>query len=297
MTARPNFFIVGAPKCGTTAWAEYLRTHPQIGFARQKEPHYFNTDFPDFRWARSQADYLSFFEGCEGKTAIGEASVMYLYSSEAAANIARFDPGAKILIFLRDPVRFLPSYHNQLLLNLDEDIRDFGQAWALSGERAKALPSTCRDAKFLDYPAAARFAQQIQRYRAHFPDAQIKILRMEEWKPNPRAAYLDVLEFLGLPDDGRVDFPVIHKAKHHSSGAVAKLIQRPPGWALRVAAAVRRVLGLKRLGLSKLLRRMNTGTGYAKRDEENAELQDEIRAALAEDQALLQQIFKERSHG
>ena len=41
---RPNFFIVGAPKCGTTSLDEYLRQHPNVFISRPKEPHYFSTD-------------------------------------------------------------------------------------------------------------------------------------------------------------------------------------------------------------------------------------------------------------
>jgi hypothetical protein len=37
----PNFLIVGAPKCGTTALYHYLRQHPQVFLPRRKEPYYF----------------------------------------------------------------------------------------------------------------------------------------------------------------------------------------------------------------------------------------------------------------
>jgi len=116
----PNFFIVGAPKCGTTAWVEYLESHPDICFSSAKEPHFFNTDFPGFRWANSLDEYLLFFNECEGTKVIGEASVQYLYSNDSAKNIAGISPSAKILIFLRSPSSFLRSYHNQLLINCDE---------------------------------------------------------------------------------------------------------------------------------------------------------------------------------
>ncbi len=52
---RPNFFIVGAPKCGTTAWVRYLEDHPDVYFSPSKEPHYFCTDFPTLGAATSQA--------------------------------------------------------------------------------------------------------------------------------------------------------------------------------------------------------------------------------------------------
>ena len=38
--ARP-FFIVGAPRCGTTALSKYLAENPEICFAKPKETHFF----------------------------------------------------------------------------------------------------------------------------------------------------------------------------------------------------------------------------------------------------------------
>ncbi|MDD9875087.1 MAG: sulfotransferase, partial [Gammaproteobacteria bacterium] len=39
---KPNFFIIGAPKCGTTSLDAWLKSHPRI-FTAVKEPNYFNT--------------------------------------------------------------------------------------------------------------------------------------------------------------------------------------------------------------------------------------------------------------
>ena len=55
---RPNFFIIGAPKSGTTAMAGYLGDHPGIHFCEPKEPCFFATDFPGQRLAESEEDYL-----------------------------------------------------------------------------------------------------------------------------------------------------------------------------------------------------------------------------------------------
>jgi hypothetical protein len=35
---KPNLFIVGAPKCGTTEWVHYLKSHLDICFPDRKEP-------------------------------------------------------------------------------------------------------------------------------------------------------------------------------------------------------------------------------------------------------------------
>lgn len=280
---RPNFFIVGAPKCGTTAWVEYLSTHPEIAFSTHKEPHYFNTDFPGFRWATNEAEYLAEFDHVTDEKCIGEASVEYLYSDKAASNIATFDPKARIIIFLREPAAFLRSYHNQLLLNLDEDLTDFAQAWALSGKReADRIPDTCREPKFLNYKKVGRFSEQVGRYRDRFPDDQIKIMWFDQWSMDPRSSYVELLEFLGVEDDGRTDFPVVHGAKHSASKTISKLVQRPPGWALSLSSGIKRTLGLKRLGLAAKLRDINTRKGYAQNAKDD-ELEKEIAAYFESD--------------
>jgi lipid A disaccharide synthetase len=40
-TVRPGFFVVGAPKCGTTSLYAYLKQHPQIYLPRIKELNFF----------------------------------------------------------------------------------------------------------------------------------------------------------------------------------------------------------------------------------------------------------------
>jgi hypothetical protein len=82
---RPDFFIVGAPKCGTTALCSYLREHPDIFMPLWKEPHYFGTDL-----RRSQPvdleTYLSYFAEAGEQLRVGEASTSYLYSKTCGGN-------------------------------------------------------------------------------------------------------------------------------------------------------------------------------------------------------------------
>lgn len=94
---KPNFFIIGAPKCGTTALCEYLRAHPRIGMSIPKEPHYFCTDCTTrFRTIYTQQEYLRCFDHVQDGCAVaGEGSVWYLFSEAAVVNILRFAPDAK----------------------------------------------------------------------------------------------------------------------------------------------------------------------------------------------------------
>ena len=78
--ARPNFFVLGAPKCGTTTLHEVLTAHPHIFMTKEKEPHFFDTDT---YYNRGLDRYLrDHFRGAAGFKARGEATPSYLRSGE-----------------------------------------------------------------------------------------------------------------------------------------------------------------------------------------------------------------------
>ncbi|HEX7741093.1 MAG TPA: sulfotransferase, partial [Sphingobium sp.] len=246
---KPNFFIVGAPKCGTTAWVEYLGSHPDIFISKAKEPHHFSRDFPKWNFVSRLDDYLALFAESGAASAVGEGSVRYLYSKVAAREIHKFDPNARILIFLRDQEDFLPSLHHQQLYNGDERIEDFEQAWRLSGQRpTHTIPACCRERSFLDYAAMGRFHEQVARYHDLFPAEQIRIISFGDWIGDPRATYLEILAFLGVPDDGRTMFERVNEAKYHKSRLVASLTQIPPTWVRKSSAMLTQIAG-RQLGI------------------------------------------------
>lgn len=107
---RPDVFIVGAPKCGTSAMHQYLAAHPDIYMAK-KEMHTFGGDLrfgPQF-YRRNLHEYLAEFAARQGQRRAGEASVWYLFSTQAAAEIHAFNPEARIIIMLREPAEMLHS--------------------------------------------------------------------------------------------------------------------------------------------------------------------------------------------
>lgn len=286
----PNFFIVGAPKCGTTAWVEYLRTHPDIFFPKSKEHAFFAFDLPNFRLTPTAAEYAELFAESGDARIIGEASAMYLFSEAAAAEIRDHDPASKILIFLREQEEFLPSLHNQFLWEFAEDIEDFETAWRLSGRRpAETIPKNCLEPRTLDYAAMGRFREQVERYLANFPADQIRVIRFRDWVANPRATYLDVLGFLGLEDDGRSDFPPINQGMTYRSRNLTRLIVVPPPPLRRLALLVKTLTGpfgrlLHREALKAV--RLLSAPGYKKAID--PKLRDEIRSYYAEDNKLLE---------
>ena len=284
----PNLFIVGAPKCGTTAWFEYLRAHPDIFFPDSKEDCFFALDLPKFRFVRSEPEYLRLFAERGSAKVVGEASAMYLFSEAAANAMRNFNPSAKILIFLRDQEEFLPSLHNQFLREFSEEIEDFEMVWRLSGRRPpETVPATCLEPRTLDYAAMGRFREQVERYFAAYPGEQIRVIRFRDWTADPRATYLDILQFLGLDDDGRTDFPKVNPGTTYRSRSLARLFIDPPAPVRRVWRLVKSVTGplgrfLYQAALSVGFR---SAPGYKKTI--SPELRDEIRRYYAGENRLL----------
>jgi hypothetical protein len=278
---KPNLFIVGAPKCGTSAWRHYLDAHPEVYFAPLKEPTFFASDFPDIRPIRDLSDYIGLFEGAGDARILAEASTRYLLSASAAKNIREFNPDAKILIFLREQESYLPSLHNNLLLNGDETVTDFDEAWRLSEHRDSSnVAPHCREPWLLNYKATGHFGEQVQRFYEQFPADQIRVFHFRDWSRDPRATYLEIMRFLNLPDDGRVDFPRRNEAKNPRSRLLAQMIAKKP-FPLNVAAKLVKLLLGQKAGwrVSKQIFRLNARKGYA--GEVNDRIRDEIRSYYA----------------
>ena len=291
---KANFFIVGAPKCGTTAWFEYLRSHPDIFFPDLKEPCFFALDFPSLRQVRSEGEYSRLFAKAGAAKIIGEASADYLFSEAAANAIRGYNSKAKILILLRDQEEFLPSLHNQHLWGFWEEIEDFGQAWGLSGRRsAESIPAACAEPQMLDYAAMGRFHEQVERFLSAFTPRQVLVVHSRDWVADPRATYVKILQFLELEDDGRREFPRVNEGMSHRSWGLARALALPSGFARWAMRLVQRVTGLKRDAVVATARKTINLLSVRGYKEIAPEVRDEIRRYYAEDNRLLEQRLRE----
>jgi hypothetical protein len=233
----PNFFIVGSPKCGTTSLSAYLRVHPNIFMSIPKEPSYFANDFPGIQFVQNRNDYLRLFSKTgDQHLAIGEASPAYIFSRNAIENIRAFNRQSKIIIMLRKPVDMLLSYHAQLVYSLFENVMDFEKAWHLQKERARGLwiPRTCREPKFLQYRHVASFGRHMQRILDLFSRDQIHVVFFEEFIRDTKDSYRGILNFLGVPDDERTQFPVVNERKSFVSSKINRALHLPPKLLYRI---------------------------------------------------------------
>lgn len=230
-TRKPGFFIVGAPKSGTTAMSDYLGAHPDIFMAR-KEMHYFGSDLkfgPHF-FRRNEQEYLAEYRQWNGQHQAGEASVWYLFSREAAAEIKAFNPDARILIMLREPAAMLYSLYHQFRVDGNENLPTFEQALAAESMRREGR-NLARTAYFpagLVYRETARFTDQVRRYFDAFGREQVHVIIYDDFASDTAGAFQKVTEFLGVgPAPPKTDFGVVNGNKRVRSSALRAVLSEP----------------------------------------------------------------------
>jgi hypothetical protein len=204
----PDFFIVGQSKSGTTALYEILREHPQIYMPIVKEPVFMASDHHSGLWStvptrpRTLADYLALFDDAGSEQQAGEASSVYLWSREAAANIAALQPAARIIAIFREPASFLRSLHLQMLQNHVEVVKDFEKALELESARrvGKRIPRRCPWPQALLYSERIRYVEQLCRYRAMFRPENVLVLIYDDFRADNERTVRQVLRFLQVDD-------------------------------------------------------------------------------------------------
>ncbi|MGH3022108.1 MAG: sulfotransferase [Gaiellaceae bacterium] len=234
-----DFAIVGQPKSGTTALAEFLGRHPQICMSFPKEPVYFATDLIEESDAlygsrqyfefRTEQDYVALFEHCGPGQLRGEASTPYLLSKLAAANIAAVNPNAKIIVMLREPVSFLHSLHMEYVNETIEDEPDFARALELEPLRkgGRALPARVRCPSYLFYRERAKYSAQLARYYAVFPRENVLVMTMEEFRRDNEGHYRTALGLLGVDADYAPAFGVVYASRAARSRRLNQVLNTP----------------------------------------------------------------------
>ena len=239
---KPDFFIVGAPRCGTTALYRYLSLHPEIFMPVHKEPQFFGSDLTHLHEPLAQRDYLALFNGARPGQRAGEASTWYLYSRSAAQEIADFSPDARIIVMLRNPVEVMYSLHRELSFYGGETILDFEEALAAEPDRMQGRrrgPS--RRPEALYYRDAVRFAEQIERYLAVFGAERVRVIIYDDFVADTAAVYADTLRFLDVDPSFRPAFEVVNESKRPRFAALQALVVRPPGPLARMIPTLRRL--------------------------------------------------------
>ncbi|MGH8201348.1 MAG: sulfotransferase family protein [Steroidobacteraceae bacterium] len=185
---RPNLFIIGAMKSGTTSLHEYLNNHPQIAMSTWKEPAFF---VEELTLRRGEDWYLSLFESDERYRYVGESSTHYTrlpVFQGVAERLFRFNPDARLIYVMRNPLDRIVSHywHNT-------QIRDFKHG---GGEPRPLLKAVREDPQYL---AFGDYARQLEPYIKLFGRKALYVLTLETLVQNPQRELDNIYQWLGLP--------------------------------------------------------------------------------------------------
>ena len=224
---KPNFFIIGAPKAGTTSLASWLSENPNVFVSAVKEPFFFSKDVVPSDY-KSIKDYEKLFtKATNDFLAIGEASTTYLRSSIAIHDILKYQPEARFIVMLRNPVEVAVSLHSQEVYSLNEDILDFDEAWDAQIHRSvgRCVPPTCRSKELLLYKNACLFGNQLRSLYESVPSQRVCLIFFEDLKERPDRVLEKVECFLKVPHLGRRNFERKNPNKVSRFKSVAYLLK------------------------------------------------------------------------
>lgn len=206
--ALPDFFVIGAPKAGTTALHAALAQHPQLYLSPVKEPKFFLCDGPppdhggpgdahSYReWIWRPDDYERLFDDAPAGSRRGESTPFYLSDFAAQERIRAAVPDARLIVILRDPVDRAYSNWAHLWADGLEPIGDFLEACAEETHRREA-----GWAPFWRYLETGLYGRQLEHLGTLFPREQVHIIRYLSLVEEPAATLDLVTRFLGV-DEG-----------------------------------------------------------------------------------------------
>jgi hypothetical protein len=197
----PDFLIIGAQKCGTTALQNFLNEHPMVQRS-EKEIHYFDMNFDkEESWYKTQIG-----AGIKPGLLLGDKSPYYLFHPLVPQRVASLYPDTKIIIILRNPIDRAYSHYWHNVFNFRESLTFEealnAEASRLQGEKDKLLQDPSYNSmnyKNFSYIARGYYAEQIKIWRNYFPNEQIFILFTKDLKTKPDIVMNEVFQFLGIP--------------------------------------------------------------------------------------------------
>jgi hypothetical protein len=234
----PSFVVAGTQKAATTWLYECMNEHPNVYVPTTKELHFFCEQrlCDKSRSGLGMDWYLNQFNCEQPYQATGEFSIDYMYYPDIASKLQTINPSMKVIFILRDPVD-----------------RAYSAYWMRRRNRRDCPPFSHYVHEDSEYVSRGFYCRQIERYRAFFPDDQLKILVYEDIAKDPYAFLSNVFRFIGVDPDFRPPSgaQLIAETKQISPLVsmlfyrhASRLLRFPPAlWTWR---AVKRLTGIKR---------------------------------------------------
>ncbi len=223
-----NSFLIGAQKAGSTTLFSWLSQHPEINAPEStKDFHFFTSKeyFPKgYHW------FESLFGQDDTKQRL-HGAVNYIFREDAAREIAKYNPDAKLIVVLRDPVKRAFSAY-QFFKKLGSESRSFQKA--LQGEEKLQTAEEKDDYAYLSHGC---YARQIETWLKYFKEDQFLILIFEEVFREPKIYLPKVFNFLGvnpefIPDlekknvSGEVKYKALNKLIYDERSVLKRVLNK-----------------------------------------------------------------------
>ena len=237
----PNFFIIGAPKAGTTSLYDYLRAHPEVFMPIGKGPRYFcysgQKDKYNYRFT-TLAEYEALFDDVTDEKAIGEATALYFEHRSAARRIQEVIPDPRLIAILREPVERAFSIYHMNLRNFDAN-KGLGFLEALRADRA----------------LRRMYVDGLAPFYEAFGRERIRVIRFDDLKRDALGTVRGLFEFLGVRPDFVPDLAVSNPGGIPRSMLLHKVLNDPRlrlvAQKLAPEAVIREVKNLRNRNLVK----------------------------------------------
>jgi hypothetical protein len=254
---KPSFFIVGVSKAGTEWLKLCLKKHPEIFIPDGPNPNYFSHKF-----SRGEEWYMSLFEQAKNEKELGEKSTSYIIYPQSAKRIYNYNPNAKIIFVLRDPVERAFSHYKMKLRRGDV------------GENVDSVLS-----KKSPLVQEGLYTKHTSRYLDYFDDSKVHILLFDDLEDNPIQFIMKIYSILGVNSDfiPKMAHQRYHVTKsrprfqrlYNTLVAVIRKLRRQSYWANRG------IEFLRKKGYVNMFHRLNRGKPFP-------ELSDKKREELGE---------------
>jgi hypothetical protein len=197
---KPNLFISGFPKSGTSSLYDYIGQHPDVFASERKEPHTYTIEkrFNQRYSVTENPNFLDFYKKSTGERYIMDGSTTTMISKDALYRIKMDTPDAKIIIMARDPIERIFSHYNWInsmgvtTYNFRKEI--------LIWNKFKFNPEIYFKGCYKNYIEFSKYGEQIQRCYETFPQNQVLVLFFENLKSDPKKVLSKIFNFLQIPD-------------------------------------------------------------------------------------------------
>jgi hypothetical protein len=199
---KPNLFIIGAPKCGTTSLAAAIGKSEDVFLPQVKEPHFLTQADIEPKFKRflptisTESDYLSLYKGWNKQRYALDASTSYYYSAHARKSLSERAGEIKVIMILREPTaRAISHYWNNVREGYEE--RSIREAF---DDELRARPAPWGEK--MNYLAMSKYSESVEFFRERFSPTRFLLLFFEDLVRQPMEVSSKVCSFLDIDSAG-----------------------------------------------------------------------------------------------